>query len=98
MTLQRELVQDITAQPPFVSDHLCADKLTERLHVKTRLYRWRQWVRSNKRRIHRHARHALHATCNHQILYTSHHCLSAKMQRLLRGAALAVDGDGRHLL
>src|SRR3546814_5227942 len=43
---------------------------------------------------HRHSRHALDAGRDDYVLRAAHHRLGSEMQRLLRRAALPVDGNG----
>ena len=49
-------------------------------------------------RTHRHPAHAFDACCDHDILRTAHHRLRGELDRLLAGAALAIDRDRRNTL
>lgn len=52
--------------------------------------------RSHRKRYRDHA-HALRPACNDQVAGSAHHALRGKVNCLLRGSALAVDGNGRNL-
>jgi hypothetical protein len=49
-------------------------------------------------RVERNLVHALHSAGDHHVLRAAHHGLGGKVQRLLRGAALAVDRRAGHVL
>ena len=97
-----ELVELILGQAVLSGDHLGAHELAE-LDVGIALFHPRALRNAEAflggqrhRQAHRHAGHALDARGDHDVLGAAEHALGGEVQRLLRGAALAVDRGARH--
>ncbi len=88
----RERVQILTTESPPRGDHLGADALRHEAVVVPRLHHWpERAVAADHAREHRHPRHDLDATGDHDVLLTGDHRRGRHVQGLLARSALPVD-------
>src|SRR6202035_4405051 len=100
MALQGKVIELVTAETIFVSHHLCALELIKCLDPVARLYPRAERTDADfllrmqsEIRAHGHTSHTLDTGGDDNVLGAAHHRLRGKMDRLLRGSALAVDGN-----
>ena len=102
VALHREGVELLARDAPLVGDHLGADALAlqaallgvARHHAGAE----GEPVVPHDRRSHRRVRHGLHPGGHDDVVGARHDALRGEVQRLLGGAALAVDRGGGHRL
>ena len=89
-------VELLAGQLPLPGDQLGAHPLRDEAG-EARAHRRAERVGALPGRAHRHPAHRLDAGRDHQVVGAGHDALHGEVDRLLAGAALALDRGGRHV-